>query len=158
MRTFVTALLVILVMFSIYLTFINFSMIDEFEKHKSITGTLEQFYSKRERNGRHRTTNYYVKLNEYPTIFDFRGASKHSFDHKGFNELKQGTVVHFRVREDFDSSIHESTTPSEAWTSDQEFIDKNIRNKDRKITGTLACIMIFVFSGGLIHHLKRPWI
>lgn len=139
-------------------------MVKEFKSYKTISGTLEDFYSKTRSRSvgltRHRAreTSYFFKLREYPTLFSIGRLSKKAFDWEKFSQLESGTKISLKVKPSYTSTNENTITPSLIWTEDEHFIDAKIRDLERKKNGWLAFTFIFIFTAGLIHHIKKPWI
>lgn len=142
-------------------TVTNLGMVEEFDTHTTITGTLETFYSKekdfRLTKYKRSETSYYFKLREYPVIFRISRLSKEAFDWEEFKELKMGTTISLKVDPNF-TATDDLADPSLIWTTDHNFIDANIRDVKRRKNGWLALFMSLAFTAGLVHHLKKPWI
>lgn len=159
-----TILLIALIAFSIAQASTNLKMVKEFDSYDTVTGTLESFYSKRKvriiglSRVAQRETSYYFKLAEYPTLFKIGKLSKKAFDWESFAELNQGKEISLKYNPRNNLKEEGTLTLSLIWNSDRQFIDKEIRNRERKMNGWLAIFFFFAFSGGLIHHIKKPWI
>src|SRR5690554_4574499 len=104
MTIFVSLLLFRLIAFALSQDSLNLKMVKEFKSYKTISGTLEDFYSKTRSRSvgltRHRAreTSYFFKLREYPTLFSIGRLSKKAFDWEKFSQLESGTKISLKVK------------------------------------------------------------
>jgi len=164
MRLGVTLLLIALIGFCMAQTATNFEKIEEFKTHKTIKGTLLDYSSETRKRFlgssrfQFRTTQHYIRLNEFQTVFNIGDVSEPAFAGKAFSKIDIGTEIFLKVRDDFNPLIERSIAPSMVWTKNKKYIDGKVRDQKRKENGLLAIVGVLAFTFGLIHHLRKPWI
>ena len=97
------------------------------------------------------------KLSEFPVIFEIGHFEIKAFDKTGFSELYPGDRVSVAINPL--EKLNDATIvfPGQVSAYGKCFIDEDVRDFTWRSEAWMAVFMSFLFTAGLIHHLKRPW-
>ena len=149
----ITAVLITLILVTMYAAKGNFRAVEEYKSPRVLTGTFHELT----KSNLGRSRPYFVKLKEYKAKFIVDRITKPAFDVEKFiNVVEPGDRIEVHISKRVNINEYNASV-SQIKHNGIIFVDPEKRNSRRRINAYGAVFCVILFTGGLLHHMIKPW-